>query len=114
LWISPAPATEAPQVGRNLGLPPPLICAETNGEPEETPMPHSRYFVLQDRDDWLIRFHGEEFGPYLSQQEAILFAVDAAQKLGERGEAAEVCLMGENGHFRAQWRYGRDSYPPAL
>lgn len=77
-------------------------------------MPHSRYFVLQDRDDWLIRFHGEEFGPYMSQQEAILFAVDAAQKLGERGEDVEVCLMGDNGHVRAQWRYGRDSYPPAL
>lgn len=77
-------------------------------------MPHSRYFIVQDHDDWVIRFHGEEFGPYLSQREAILFAVDAAQKLGEQGEATEVCLMGENGHFRPQWRYGKDSYPPTL
>jgi hypothetical protein len=77
-------------------------------------MPHSRYFVVRDHEDWLIRFQGEEFGPYHSQQEAILFAVDAAQKLGERGEVAEVCLMGENGHFLPQWRYGRDSYPPSL
>ena len=42
----------------------------------------------------------------------MLFAVDAAQKLGEQGENAEVCVMGENGHFRPEWAFGRDSYPP--
>jgi len=36
-----------------------------------------------------------------------LFAVDAAQKLGSYGESAEVCLMGENGHFHAEWVAGR-------
>jgi hypothetical protein len=33
----------------------------------------------------------------------MLFAVDAARKLGERGNATEVCLMGENGFFHAEW-----------
>jgi hypothetical protein len=44
----------------------------------------------------------------------MLFAIDAAQKLGEHGENAEVCLMGENGHFRPEWIYGKDAYPPRI
>ncbi len=77
-------------------------------------MPNTRYFVVHDKDAWLIKFQDEEFGPYNSEKEAMLFAVDAAQKLGEHGENAEVCLMGENGHFRPEWSYGRDAYPPHL
>jgi len=77
-------------------------------------MPHSRYFIVQHDDEWLIKLHDEEFGPYHSRNEAMLFAVDAAHKLGSKGEVAEVCLMGENGHFRPEWVYGRDAYPPHL
>ena len=36
----------------------------------------------------------------------MLFAIDAAQKLGAYGENAEVCLMGENGHFHTEWVTG--------
>jgi hypothetical protein len=75
-------------------------------------MPHARYFVLQDGDAWLIRLDDESFGPYGSKTAAMLFAIDAAQKLGEYGQEAEVCLMGENGHFLTEWAYGRDAYPP--
>jgi uncharacterized protein DUF2188 len=77
-------------------------------------MPQSRYFIVQHDDDWMIKFQDEEFGPYHSKNEALLFAVDAAQKLGKKGEQSEVCLMGENGHFRPEWTYGRDSYPPRI
>ena len=78
-------------------------------------MPQSRYFVVRNRDDdWVIKFQDEEYGPYRSQSEAIMFAVDAAQKLGERGDNAEVCLMGVTGHFTPTWAYGRDSYPPRI
>lgn len=77
-------------------------------------MPHARYFIVQHDDKWLIKFDDEEFGPYRTQKEAMLFAVDAAQKLGEHGENAEVCVMGENGYFRPEWTYGRDHYPPRL
>ncbi len=77
-------------------------------------MPNSRYFIVQSDDGWKIQFSGEEFGPYQTQQEAMLFAVDAAQKLGEQGQNTEVCLMGENGHFRPEWTFGRDAYPPRL
>ncbi len=74
-------------------------------------MPHTRYFIVQHGDDWMIEFHGEKFGPYQSDREAMLFAVDAAQKLGKQGKNAEVCVMGENGNFRPEWTYGRDAYP---
>jgi hypothetical protein len=77
-------------------------------------MPTARYFIVQDQDVWRIRYGDEEYGPYSSQNEAMLFAIDAAQKLGEHGEIAQVCLMGENGHFRPEWTSGRDSYPPRI
>ena len=78
-------------------------------------MPHSRYFIVQADDGWVIRFAGGDFGPYQTRQEALMFAVDAAQRLGEvKGENAEVCLLGENGHFHPEWTFGRDSYPPRL
>jgi len=78
----------------------------------EATMPYARYFVVRQQDVWLIKFDDEEYGPYRSQGEAMLFAIDAAQKLGLQGESAEVALMGENGHFRSEWIFGRDPYPP--
>ena len=78
-------------------------------------MPHSRYFIVEAAGGWMIQYAGGVFGPYQTRQEALMFAVDAAQRLGEgRGENAEVCLLGENGHFRPEWIFGRDAYPPRL
>ncbi|HYI30251.1 MAG TPA: DUF2188 domain-containing protein [Bradyrhizobium sp.] len=75
-------------------------------------MPQSRYFVVRnEHDEWMIKFENEEYGPYHTQAEAMLFAVDAAQKLGQQGENSEVCLMGENGHFRPEWVYGQNAFP---
>ena len=48
-------------------------------------MSPTRYFLVQHDDAWMIKFADEEFGPYKSKSEAMLFAVDAARKLGERG-----------------------------
>jgi hypothetical protein len=69
-------------------------------------MPESRYFVVRDHDQWLIKYHDESYGPYKSQSEATMFAIDAARKLGRWGDSAEVCLIGENGQFRTEWRSG--------
>jgi hypothetical protein len=82
--------------------------------PEEEIMPHTRYIVVQHKDEWLIKFGvgDKEYGPYHSQAEAMLFAIDAAQKLGEQGENTQVGLIGEHGRFRAEWSYGKDPYPP--
>ena len=71
-------------------------------------MPHTRYIVVQHKDEWLIKFGDEEYGPYHSRAEAMLFAIDAAQKLGEQGENTQVGLMGEHGRFRAEWSYGKE------
>jgi uncharacterized protein DUF2188 len=69
-------------------------------------MPTARYFIVQDQDEWLIKYGDDEFGPYKTKDEAMLFAIDAAKKLGAYGENAEVCLMGENGHFHTEWAAG--------
>jgi hypothetical protein len=66
-------------------------------------MSPTRYFLVQRDDAWMIQFADEEFGPYKSKSEAMLFAVEAARKLSERGADTEVCLMGENGFFHAEW-----------
>jgi hypothetical protein len=72
-------------------------------------MPTARYFIVHDqlRDEWMIKYGDEEFGPYKTHDEAMLFAIDAARNLGSYGENAEVCLMGENGHFHTEWTAGR-------
>ena len=45
-------------------------------------------------DVWMIKFGDEEYGPYKSQSEAVLFAIDAAEKLNEHGEKAQVVIIG--------------------
>ena len=77
-------------------------------------MPNTRYFIVRQDEDWLIKFENEEYGPYHSRDEAMLFAIDAAQKLGEHGQNPQVCLLGDNGHFTPAWTFGQDPYPPSL
>ena len=42
----------------------------------------------------MIKFDDEEYGPYKSQSEAVRFAIDAAEKLNEHGEKAQVVIIG--------------------
>ena len=51
---------------------------------------------MQQEDVWFIKFDGEEYGPYKTEREAMLFAIDAAHKLGEQGEETQVLQMDEN------------------
>ena len=76
--------------------------------------PRVRYLVVRHRDEWMIKFEGEEFGPYKSKREAMLFAIDAAQKLGQQDEPTEVLVMGEAGEANPAWTFGQPPYPPAL
>ena len=76
--------------------------------------PHTRYIVVGQGDVWFIKFDGEEYGPYKTEREAILFAADAAHKLGNQGEATQVLLVDENGEAQPAWTYGESAYPPAL
>jgi hypothetical protein len=76
--------------------------------------PRIRYLVVRQEDVWFIKFDGEEYGPYQSEREAMLFAIDAAYKLGEQGEETQVLQLDENGQVRPAWTYGSDPYPPNL
>lgn len=76
--------------------------------------PVSQYRVLRQEDAWFIKFDGADYGPYQSEREALLFAVDAANKLGEQGKAAEVLVTDETGEIRTFWTFGQDPYPTNL
>jgi hypothetical protein len=76
--------------------------------------PHTRYLVVRQDDVWFIKFEGEEYGPYNTQREALLFAVDAAHKLGEQGEPTAVFLMDDYGETQPAWTHGQDPYPPRI
>ena len=65
----------------------------------------TRYLVMRQEDVWFITFNGE--------REAMLFATDAAHKLGELGEDTQVFRVDENGAAAPVWTYGIDPYPPA-
>ncbi len=56
--------------------------------PREIIMADARYYVVGDHDVWMIKFEDGEYGPYASRDDAI----DAAQKLGTRGE--RPCVRG--------------------
>jgi len=75
--------------------------------------PHGRYLIVRHGEAWLIKFDGEEYGPYATEREAMLFAIDAAHKLGEQGEASQVLQMDENDEVRPVWTHGHDPYPPS-
>lgn len=74
----------------------------------------TRYVVMRQQDVWFIHYSGEDYGPYISEREAMLFAVDAAQKLGAQGEDTEVVRVDEYGEPQLAWSYGLDPYPPSL
>ncbi|MGE0564430.1 MAG: hypothetical protein AB7O50_07935 [Pseudolabrys sp.] len=67
-----------------------------------------RYFVREGADGWFIEFAGDHFGPYKDAFEAMMQAIDAAQKLGERGGLTQVQLLGPRGKVRQVWNYGTD------
>jgi len=73
--------------------------------------PRRRYLVTRRQDLWFIAFEGEEFGPYQSEREAVLFAVDAAHRFGEQGEPTQVLRVDESGDANPVWTYGLDPYP---
>jgi hypothetical protein len=71
-----------------------------------------RYVVVRQQDAWFIMFKGEEFGPYRSEREAKLFAIDAAHELAEHGEETEVVMADETGAISPVWIHGQHAYPP--
>ncbi len=71
---------------------------------------YARYLVVRQENLWFIRFNAQEFGPYKTDREAMMFAIDAAEKLGKKGEETQVLLVGEDGNAMAVWTYGQHPY----
>ena len=72
----------------------------------------NRYQVSPNGTKWKIIHEGKEYH-YDTQSAAIRAAVDAAKSSGDKGhENSQVLVQGNNGQFRTEWTYGKDSYPP--
>jgi len=72
----------------------------------------ARYFILQGDDCWMIKFRGEIFGPYRTRDEALLFAIEAAQNVGERERDSSVLVEDVKDHFVTRWSYGERPQVP--
>lgn len=90
----------------------PQLHDESSVRPIFYDTPRSLYWIKRREDAWFIWFDGADYGPYKSEREAMLFAVDAANKLGEQGEATQVVVMDDNGDVQPAWTFGLDPYPP--
>ena len=71
-------------------------------------MSTSQYYVVGNNDVWMIQFKDTESGQHKSSNEATLFAIASAQKLGMRGERAHVCVLDGDGRLRCKWSYNRE------
>jgi len=77
--------------------------------------PHRVEYIVRPSDDtWLIEHGGDRYGPYKNSREAMLFAVDAAHKLGALGKKTCVKMTDHAGHALTTWNYGVDRYPAIL
>jgi hypothetical protein len=90
----------------HVSTPPSRLTALLSGSP------YTRYLVVGHEDVWVIKFDGEEYGPYQTEREAMLFAIDAAQKLGEQGQQTQVIRVDVNGEALPVWTFGSDPDPP--
>jgi hypothetical protein len=72
----------------------------------------AQYYVFQREDGWMIRFRDELFGPYKSREQALFFAIDAAQHIGARECEAKVLVEDVKDHFLTKWRYGEPPHVP--
>ena len=95
-------------------MPRPLIRDNSSPAPFIPGALQRRYVVSRRQDAWFIEFDAQEFGPYQSDREAMLFAIDAAYKLGEQGVRTQVLRIDETGDAGTAWTYGIDPYPPRL
>lgn len=75
-------------------------------------MKRLQYIVVYHENKWKISFEGKHYGPYATQKEAIISAIDAAHKTGNNGLNAQVLVQGTDSKFRTEWTYGNDPYPP--
>jgi len=68
-------------------------------------MSTSQYYVVGNNDVSMIQLKDTESGQHKSSNEATLFAIASAQKLGMLGERAHVCVLDGDGRLRCKWSY---------
>jgi hypothetical protein len=74
-------------------------------------MSDARYYLVGENDVWMVQLRDCRHSDGASRNEAVAFAIDAAQKLGMQGESAHVCEIDDHGRFRYKWTYNRDHRP---
>jgi hypothetical protein len=74
-------------------------------------MPDARYYLVGENDVWMVQFRDCQHGDCASRNDAVAFAIAAAQELGMQGESAHVCEVDDHGRFRYKWTYNRDHRP---
>jgi hypothetical protein len=75
---------------------------------QEEAVSTSQYYIVGNNDVWMIQFKNTGDGKYKSSNQAISFAIAAAQKLGMGGERAHVCVLDGDGRLRCKWSYNRE------
>jgi hypothetical protein len=81
--------------------------------PGFVPAAFRKSYRISRRDGlWFIDFEGKQFGPYQTDREALLFAIDAAHQFGDKGEETQVQMLDETGDATTVWTYGVDPFPP--
>ena len=55
---------------------------------QEEIMTDTRYYVVGDHDAWMVEYEVSGLGPYGGREEAVIFAIDAAQKLCGPGKVS--------------------------
>jgi len=96
---------------RGIAMPRPQLDNDTLAPSLVPGHAHTRYLVVRHRGEWFIKFHGEAYGPYNTEREAMRFAIDAAYKLGESGEESQVLSMDESGSIQSTWTHGQHPFP---
>ena len=75
-------------------------------------MSSTRYYVVGDRDVWVIECAAPRRDASTRRSRAMAIATCAARALGRRGEHAHVCALDHDGRLRSVWRWD-DREPPA-
>src|SRR5262245_16206808 len=80
-----------------------------------TAMLRPQFFVVFRDRQWKIRHDGIHYGPYATKRDAILAAIEAANKAGGFGHEPRVLVEGSLiGRVQTEWTYGQDPYPLLL
>jgi hypothetical protein len=74
-------------------------------------MLHFRYVVVGQGDRWTIIQGRRRFSQYASKSQAMVAAIEFAEKDGDAGRDVEVLVRHEDGRFMTEWIFGHDLHP---